>query len=201
MNFISFHDNRSLPPPAQHRCVFLWHAAFPAVQRIDGESQHSRMDRHRILYPMLPGICPNPPGKVAHYLFGICSGVQASLLAAVTQSRVYWWVRRSFFNQSDEVTLAFMHTNSSVTFGGYCGFLIASMMVLESWLCWPWFHVPGIGCRVSLLHACRTTMRMGEATQIYSLPFTVISPGGFPWTVDSHNTAFPMLMPGLCGRY
>lgn len=40
MNFISFHDNRSLPPPAQHRCVFLWHAAFPAVQRIDGESQN-----------------------------------------------------------------------------------------------------------------------------------------------------------------
>lgn len=144
MNFISFHDNRSLPPPAQHRCVFLWHAAFPAVQRIDGES-HSRMDRNRILDPMLPGKCPHPPGKAVHFLFGICSGVKASLLTAVTRSRFYWWLRRSFFDQSDEVTLAFMQvTDSTVTFGGYCSFLMASMMVLESWLFWSGFHVQGI---------------------------------------------------------
>lgn len=110
--------------------------------------EHSRMDRDRILDPRLLGKCPNPPGNVAHYLFGTCSGDKASLPAAVTWSRVYWWIRMSFSNQSDEVTLVFlffflMHvTNSSVTFGGYCVvffFSITSMMVLE-----PWFYVQGI---------------------------------------------------------
>lgn len=45
-------------------------------------------------------------------------------------------------------------------------------------------------CIVGLLSACRATLRMGETTWIFGLPFTVISPGDFPGIIGSHITCF-----------
>lgn len=45
-------------------------------------------------------------------------------------------------------------------------------------------------CVLGLLSACRATLRMGESTWIFGLPFTVISPGDFPGIIGSHITSF-----------